>query len=89
MSQITLGTIVGYLLGLLIIFVSARIFFAPFKMILRFLLNSVIAIGILLVINLTSRYLGLYIPINAVSALTVGILGIPGLCLLIMLQLFF
>ena len=89
MADITLGTIVGYLLGILIICISARIFFAPFKILLRMIVNSVIAVGILFVINLASPYLNIYIGINAVSALTVGILGVPGLCLLMLLQIFF
>ncbi|MBQ7900653.1 MAG: pro-sigmaK processing inhibitor BofA family protein [Clostridia bacterium] len=89
MADITLGTIVGYLLGILIICISARIFFAPLKILLRLIVNSVIAVGILFVINLASPYLNIYIGINAVSALTVGILGVPGLCLLMLLQIFF
>ncbi|MBQ8526702.1 MAG: pro-sigmaK processing inhibitor BofA family protein [Clostridia bacterium] len=89
MDGMTFGTVVGYLLGLLIIFVAARIFFAPLKVIVRLLINSVIGIGILFVINLMKPVLNIYIGINAVSALVVGILGIPGLCLLMLLQVFF
>lgn len=85
----TFGTVVGYLLGVLIIFVAAKIFFAPLKVILKFIINSIVGIGILLIINLLSPLLNIYIGINAVSALVVGILGVPGLCLLMLLQVFF
>ena len=87
MPEITVGTVVGYLLGLLIIIISARVFFAPFKIILRFLINSVLGAGILFLIN--ALPLNIYLGINAVSALAVGILGVPGLCLLMLLQIFF
>ena len=89
MDGLTFGTVVGYLLGILIIFVAAKIFFAPLKIMLRFLLNSVIGIGVLFVINILSPILNIYIGINAVSALVTGVLGVPGLCLLMLLQVFF
>ena len=89
MDGITFGTVVGYLLGILIVFVAAKIFYAPFKKILKFLLNSVIGIGVLFLINMLGPVLNIYIGINAVSALIVGVLGIPGLCLLMLLQVFF
>lgn len=85
----TFGTVVGYLLGILIIFVAAKIFFAPLKIILKFIINSIVGIGVMLIINLLSPVLNIYIGINAVSALVVGILGVPGLCLLMLLQVFF
>ncbi len=89
MADITLGTAVGYVLGVLIICISARIFFVPLKIILRLMLNSALAVGILFVINLASPLINIYIGVNPVSALVVGILGIPGLCALMLLQIFF
>ena len=65
----TFGTVVGYLLGILIIFVAAKIFFAPLKIILKFIINSIVGIGVMLIINLLSPVLNIYIGINAVSAL--------------------
>ena len=89
MADITLGTAVGYVLGVLILCISARIFFVPLKIILRLILNSALAIGLLFVINLASPLINVYIGVNPVSALIVGILGIPGLCALLLLQIFF
>lgn len=89
MADITLGTAVGYVLGVLIICISARIFFVPLKIILRLMLNSALAVGILFMINLASPLINIYIGVNPVSALVVGILGIPGLCALMLLQIFF
>ena len=88
-DNITFGNIVGCLLGLLIVFVGAKIFFAPLRVILKLILNSLIGIGILYAVNLMKPMLNIYIGINAVSALVVGLLGIPGLCLLMLLQVFF
>ena len=87
MAGITPGTITGYVLGLLILFITAKIFFAPFKRILKLLINSVMGAAILAIINILP--LNIHIGINAFSCLIVGILGIPGLCLLMLLQIFF
>ena len=89
MPMINFGTILAFILGLLIIFVSAKIFFAPLKFILKLIANSVIGAIILYLINLLQPILNIYIGVNPVSALTVGILGVPGLCLLLLLQIFF
>lgn len=89
MSDITLGTAVGYALGILIICISARIFLAPIKLIFRLIINSALAVGMLFLINLAGPLINVYIGINPVSALVVGLLGIPGLCVLMLLQIFF
>lgn len=89
MTELTFGTFVGYLLGLLIVFVVAKIFLAPVKIILRLLVNSVVAIGVMFAINLLEPVLHIHMGINAVSALVVGILGVPGLCLMMLLQILF
>ena len=89
MADITLGTAVGYALGILIICISARIFLVPIKMLLRLILNSALAVAVLFLINLAGPLINVYIGINPVSALVVGLLGIPGLCVLMLLQIFF
>ncbi|GAX88701.1 pro-sigmaK processing inhibitor BofA family protein [Effusibacillus lacus] len=41
----------------------------------------------LFLINLAGQYIQLHIPINPVTALLVGLLGVPGLAALIVIQL--
>lgn len=89
MGDISFGTVVGYLLGILIVFVAAKIFFVPLKKALRVVLNSVIGVVVLVIINLFSPFLHIYIGVNPVSALLLGLLGVPGLCLLMILQIIF
>jgi inhibitor of the pro-sigma K processing machinery len=89
MGSITFGTVVGYLLGVLIVFVAAKIFFVPLKKVLRIVLNSALGALVLVIINLFGPFLHIYIGVNPVSALVLGLLGVPGLCLLMILQIFF
>ncbi len=89
LEAINFSVAVGYLLGILLIFVVAKIFFTPLKIILKLILNSVLGVLFLVVINLFSAFTGIYIGINAVTAVALGVLGIPGACLILLLQIFF
>ena len=78
METINFSIVAGYILGLLIIFVVGKILFTPLKFIFK-----------LIFINLLSPLTGIYIGINAVTAVALGILGLPGTCLILLLQIFF
>lgn len=83
------GTVVGYLLGVLIAFCVAKILLKPIKFIIRIIINSILGVCFLALLNYFSPFLHIYIGINAVSALVLGVLGVPGLCLLMLLKIFF
>lgn len=70
------------------IFIVGKIFIVPIKLILKFVLNSILGVVLLYVINIVGETWGLHIGINLVTALTVGILGIPGAALLAVLGFF-
>ena len=87
--MVSFSSAVGYILGLLILFVVTKIFFKPIKFIVRLLANSVLGAFLLYIINRLHYILGIYIGINPVTALVTGLLGIPGVCLLLLLQIIF
>ena len=58
----------------------------PFK---RALLSILLGIATLLIINLTSGLTGVYIPISLLSVLVSAIGGVPGVTLMLVLNLFF
>jgi len=78
---------VGYCLGLLIALVSAGIFSAPLKCILKILFNSLIGAAVLYVFNYFSGPHGFFINLNPITFVFIGILGIPGVLSLIVLCL--
>lgn len=49
------------------------------------------ALGLLsmAIINLTSKYSGIYIPVNEFSVLASGVFSVPGVCGLLLLNLIF
>ena len=76
-------------LGLVLLFLvvaCVRLFSAPLKVALRVLINSVLGFGALWLLNLTGGVTGIALGLNIFNPLTVGILGVPGLFLLLLLQ---
>lgn len=76
-------------LGLVLLFLvvaCVRLFSAPLKVALRVLSNSVLGFGALWLLNLTGGVTGIALGLNIFNSLTVGILGVPGLFLLLLLQ---
>lgn len=76
-------------LGLVLLFLvvaCVRLFSAPLKVALRVLINSVLGFGALWLLNLTGGMTGIALGLNIFNSLTVGILGVPGLFLLLLLQ---
>lgn len=76
---------VACIIGIIII---GKIFIIPIKIIVKILINSILGAILLYVINLIGAMWGLHIGINAITALIVGILGIPGAILLLILTVF-
>ena len=76
-------------LGLVLLFLvvaCVKLFSAPLKVALRVLINSVLGFGALWLLNLTGGVTGIALGLNIFNSLTVGILGVPGLFLLLLLQ---
>lgn len=63
-----------------------KIFSKSFKWIFRLLLNSLIGLGILFIINCLGGYVGLHISVGWISSLIAGVLGIPGIVLLLLIE---
>ncbi len=82
-------SMVGYILGLLILFVVTKIFFKPLRFFVKLAANSVLGAVLLWLLNLLRPVIGIYIGINPVTALVTGLFGIPGICLLLLLQIIF
>ena len=82
------SVLLTYAGAVLLLFLLGKIFLWPLKLILKLVVSSVIGGVILLAVNLAAGAIGLVlIPLNLITALVVGILGIPGVILLLVLIL--
>lgn len=87
--ELTFSTAMGYLLGMLIIFVVGWVFLKPVKFIIRLAANSVLGGVFIWIINLLGKTAGIHIGLNPVTAIVAGALGIPGVILILLLQIFY
>ena len=79
-------------IGILILFVVGavlRLFKTPLKLAMQVLLNTLLGFGTLFLLNLTEAVTGISLGVNLLNALVIGILGVPGLGLLLLVQWLF
>ena len=79
-------------IGILILFVVGavlRLFKTPLKLAMQVLLNTLLGFGALFLLNLTEAVTGISLGVNLLNALVIGILGVPGLGLLLLVQWLF
>lgn len=76
-------------LGVLVLFVlvaARKLLAAPLKTLLKALFNTLLGFLALLLINRTAGFTGLQLGFNPLNAGVIGLLGLPGLILLLLLQ---
>ena len=78
--------IAAYAVGLVLLFFLIRIFYTPLKFALKLIGNAIAGVLFLLFVNLVGGIVNIQIGINIYTALTVGLLGIPGAALMLILQ---
>ena len=81
-----LSTIIIAAAGLLVLLLFFKIFSKPIKCILKLLLNALLGFVILIVVNYLGAFVGLKITVGWVSALVAGVLGAPGVILLLLIE---
>jgi len=80
---------VGYILGILVVLVVSGIFLKPIKFALKLVANSVVGAVILWIINFVGKGAGIHIGLNPITAVAVGIFGLPGVIAILLLQIFY
>jgi inhibitor of the pro-sigma K processing machinery len=78
-----------FILTVIAVIVIVKLLAWPFKKILKLLFNILIGILLIVLVNNFGAGLGLFIPFNVVTALVAGILGIPGVIFLIIINYIF
>jgi inhibitor of the pro-sigma K processing machinery len=84
-----IGILLAYAFGILILYVLGYMFLVPFKILLKLVANSLLGGLLIFIINLVGSFWDFHIPLNLISAICVGILGIPGVILVFVLTHFF
>lgn len=69
------------------LFLIGKIFIVPLKWIIKLIFNSILGAILILGINLVGTIWSFHIGLNVLTAIMVGLLGIPGAICLIVLSL--
>ena len=77
------------ILAVFLVGAAIRLFRSPMKLALQVLGNTLLGFLALYILNLTSHLTGIALGLNLLNALVIGVLGIPGLGLLVLVQWLF
>lgn len=66
-----------------------KILSAPIRLAFKLLINAGVGFLILFVVNFFGDFVGFTLGVNFLNALVAGVLGVPGVILLIVIKLFF
>lgn len=75
-----------YIACICFLFLIGKIFILPIKSILKLIINSCIGGLLIYLINLIGGLFSFHIGLNYITAIFTGILGVPGVILLVILK---
>lgn len=81
------NNIITYIACIFFLFIFGRLFIVPIKTILKLVINSLLGGITIFIINLIGSYFGFHIGLNLITSIFVGILGIPGVIVIIIIRL--
>jgi inhibitor of the pro-sigma K processing machinery len=82
-----INVIMAALFLLVILYLVAQVFMKPIKLLWKVVFNSAVGLILLLIVNYIAGYFGFSLPINIITVLIAGFLGLPGILLLVCFQL--
>ena len=75
------------LIPALLTLVLIRLIFLPLQGLLKLILHACLGLVCLGLLNSVSGLTGLYLPVNAVTVLIAGFLGVPGIGIIALLEI--
>ena len=81
---IEVGVFMAYAFGMLMIYVFGRFFLLPLKWIGLAIASSIAGGVIIIILNLVGASWGIFVPLNVITAVITGVLGVPGLLMLVL-----
>jgi len=79
-------TFVTLLIPALLTFALIRLLFLPLQGLLKLGIHAGLGLVCLGLLNSVSGFTGIYLPVNAVTVLTAGFLGVPGIGIIALLE---
>lgn len=83
------GIIITVVVGILLLTLVFKILKTPLRWALKLLFNTLIGFAALIVLNFFGDYVGISLGVNWVNAVVTGVLGVPGVILLLLIKYIF
>ena len=77
----------SFLVALIVLYIVLKIIAAPVKIIIKLMINAFVGGVVLFLINLVGAGFGFALNITWLTSLIVGIFGVPGVVIVILLQI--
>jgi pro-sigmaK processing inhibitor BofA len=77
-----------FLLAVLLLYIMARTFSWPFKMLGKLIVNSFLGIILLVIVNAVGGSFGVALGVNIGTVLISGLCGVPGVAFLLVFKYF-
>lgn len=81
-------SIMAYAVGIIFIYIICLIFLKPVKLLAKLVINIIFGAILILVFNYAGGFLGMKLGLNIFTSSAAGILGIPGILLLLAIKVF-
>ena len=81
-----ISAFLAFIFGLFLLYIIGMLLVIPIKIIFKLIGNGIIGGILLLIFNLIGGIFGLAVVINPLTAIIAGVLGIPGVILLLIIQ---
>jgi inhibitor of the pro-sigma K processing machinery len=78
--------VLAYFFVLVLIYVLFRLLYGPLRLVARVAYRTLLGALILWVLNLVGNLAGYHLPLNLPTAMTAGLLGVPGVIVIIVLH---
>lgn len=82
-----LNSVIIYLACLIVIILVGKFFYVPLKHIVKLLINSLLGGLLIYIVNIIGTSFNFHIGLNSVTAVFVGVLGVPGVVVLVLVKL--
>lgn len=79
----------SFITGIIVLAFVVWLFGKSVKLLLKFILNSLVGFIILLLFNFFGGLIGVHLPINLITAFVTGVFGIIGILILLILKYIF
>lgn len=85
----TLSSLLMLAAAVVLLVLLVKVLAAPIRLIFKLAVNAALGFLILFVVNFFGDFVGIGVTVNLFTALIAGVLGVPGVVLLVLLQFLF